>query len=230
MTASDGTALRLGAKTRDYWWTVLFTDPLALPIVSICARRRVNPDLVSFVALILGLGVGPLFALGTRSGLIAGALVFYAAFVADCIDGKLARALGVTTRRGAALDRLSDGGRRASASLGLIAWLWQSNDAGDGRVWWGIVYAVLAYYFLEISGKETALDKTTAPVAQPEQSSRGWAAALARRRLLPTPGMPDVQAVAFILGPLTGFVGIGLAVGIAMLVMGILISAWRRLR
>lgn len=212
-----------GAKKRDYWWTVLATDPVAVPLAGFLTRRRwLTPDQVTALALVLGLSVGAAFATGTRAGLVAGGVLFYLAFLFDCVDGKLARALGVTSARGEALDHLADGGRRASASLGLALWAWRSDDAAAPDVLWVIAYAVLAYYFVEISGAAKA-------------ESRGGVAgrlsgALARRRLLPNPGMPDVQAVVFILGPITGVVVPALAVGIAMVGVAILLTVWRRLR
>ena len=212
-----------GAKKRDYWWTVLATDPVALPLAGFLARKRwLTPDQVTAIALVAGLGVGAAFATGTRAGLIAGGVLFYVAFLFDCVDGKLARALGTTSARGEALDHLADGGRRASASLGLALWAWRSDAAEPSDVLWVVVYAVLAYYFIEISGADKA-------------ESRGGVAgrlsgALARRRLLPNPGMPDVQAVVFILGPITGFVVPALGVGIAMVAAAILLTVWRRLR
>ncbi|HYP23971.1 MAG TPA: CDP-alcohol phosphatidyltransferase family protein, partial [Actinomycetota bacterium] len=106
-----------GAKKRDYWWTVLATDPVAVPLVGFLARRRwLTPDQVTAFALVSGLAVGVAFATGTRLGLVVGGLLFYVAFLFDCVDGKLARALGVTSAKGEALDHLADGGRRASAS------------------------------------------------------------------------------------------------------------------
>jgi phosphatidylglycerophosphate synthase len=212
-----------GAKARDYWWTVLFTDPLALPLARFLARKRLlGPDAVTVLALVTGLSVGAAFATGTRAGLVAGALLFYAAFVLDCVDGKLARALGVTSARGEALDHLADGGRRASATLGIAFYLWRAEGVPERDVLWAIVYGVLAYYFIEISG---------AAKGEPAGGLRGrWAAALARRRLLPNPGMPDVQALAFIIGPLTGLVWQGLAAGIALVTGAILLTVWRRLR
>src|SRR3990170_4117658 len=134
---SGGAAVLAGAKRRDYWWTVLFTDPVALPLVRLLERRRwLSPDQVTALATVVGLAVGPMFALGTRGALVAGAIVFQLSFVLDCVDGKLARALGLTGPRGAALDRISDGARRASATLGLIGWLWRTEPVED--VWWGI--------------------------------------------------------------------------------------------
>lgn len=220
---SDATATPQGAKQRDYWWTVLATDPVALPLVRVFARRRwPTPDQVTVIALVLGLAVGVLFAFGTRAGLIAGGVAFYFAFVFDCIDGKLARALKVTSTRGEALDHLADGGRRASATLGLAVHVWRSEPFGNDDIWFVVVYAVLAYYFLEISG---AVRGATSRGAGGRLSQ-----ALARRRLLPNPGMPDVQAVVFIIGPITSLVLPALVVGIAMVAVAILLTVWRRLR
>ena len=207
-----------GEKKRDYWWTVLFTDPLAIPLARFLAKRRLlTPDQVTILSLLLGVSVGFFFATGERWGLVAGGLAFYAAFVTDCVDGKLARALGVSSERGKALDALADGARRASAILGLGVYAW-SDD------WFVLVlvYSVLAYYFLEISGADK--DPASGGV-------RGkWSQALAKRRLLPNPGMPDVQAIVFIIGPITGLVVPALWVGLAMVSVAILLTVRRRLR
>ncbi|MFN2526728.1 MAG: CDP-alcohol phosphatidyltransferase family protein [Actinomycetota bacterium] len=230
----------IGAKTRDYWWTVLFTDPIALPLVRFLARRRwLSPNQVSVISLVLGLSVGAWFSIGTRQGLLIGGIAFYLAFVSDCVDGKLARTLDVRSPLGAGLDKISDGARRGSASLGMLWWLARGTSTihfADGgpvdllpvsiapprALLLMIVYVVLAYYFLEVSGADRG---------ETLGGTRGrWAAALARRRLLPTPGMPDVQAVVFILGPITGLVEPAIIVGIVMVAAGIAISVARRMR
>ena len=230
-----------GAKKRDYWFTVLLTDPIAVPLTTFLAKRRLlTPNQVTIVSLLLGLSVGVFFATGERWGLIAGGIAFYLAFITDCVDGKLARSTGITSDKGQALDALADGGRRASASLGLAAhvywnqlpvepggrfqfishWNWHGFDASHLMI--VVLYVVLAYYFLEISGAEKG---------EPAGGVRGkWSQALAKRRLLPTPGMPDVQAVVFVFGPLTGLVVPALMVGIAMVSVAILLTVRRRLR
>ncbi len=227
-----------GAKKRDYWFTVLLTDPVAVPLTTFLAKRRLlTPNQVTVLALVFGLSVGVFFATGERWGLIAGAIAFYLAFVFDCVDGKLARATGITSDKGQALDALADGGRRASATLGLALYLWNergsATEAAPGEViplvlvdradvLWAVVYAVLAYYFLEISGADKG---------EPAGGVRGkWSQALAERRLLPNPGMPDVQAIVFIFGPLLGLVVPALIVGIAMVSVAILLTVRRRLR
>jgi phosphatidylglycerophosphate synthase len=217
-----------GAKKRDYPFTVLLTDPVALPLTNFLARRRwLSPDQVTGLALLCGLAVGPAFAYATRWSLALGGVLFYLAFVFDCVDGKLARALQVTSERGQALDALADGGRRAAGSLGLAFYLWYADGRGwgsgaDADVLWAIVYAVLAYYFLEISG---------AAKAEPSEGVGGrWSRWMAERRMYPNPGMPDTQAVVFIAGPVTGFVVPALAVGIALVLTAILLTIRRRLR
>ncbi|MGI8773667.1 MAG: CDP-alcohol phosphatidyltransferase family protein [Actinomycetota bacterium] len=216
-----------GAKKLDYWFTVLVTDPLAIPISRWLAKHRVmTPDQVTMLALVCGVLVFPAFALGHRAGLAIGGVLFYLAFVFDCVDGKLARATGVTSARGAALDALADGGRRAAGALGLVFFLWRADGIGSpgGKVdvLWAAVYAVLAYYFIEISGAEKDPAGTGVRGA--------WSQRLARYRLLPNPGMPDVQAVVFIFGPVTGLVIPALGVGIAMVTIAILLTVRRRLR
>ena len=65
-----------GAKKRDYWFTVIFTDPVAVPITNVLAKRKLlTPNQVTILALLLGLSVGAFFATGERWGLIAGGIV-----------------------------------------------------------------------------------------------------------------------------------------------------------
>ncbi|HEX2235590.1 MAG TPA: CDP-alcohol phosphatidyltransferase family protein [Actinomycetota bacterium] len=208
-----------GAKERDYWWTVLAVDPVALPLVRLLAARRwIGPDGASLASLALGLLVGPAYALGGRAGLAAGAVLFYVSFVLDCVDGKLARVLGTSSARGRALDELADGARRASAALGLCVHLWRV-DGAEGDILWAAAYGILSAYFMEISG--------TASRASPRGA---WAEALARRRLLPTPGIPDASAVVYVIGPLLGALLPALGVGLAMVAVAILVAVRRRLR
>lgn len=198
-----------GAKKLDYWWTVLAVDPVALPLVRLLARRRwLTPDQVSFVSLVIGVAVGPVFATGARAGLIVGAVLFYLSFMFDCVDGKLARATGISSPKGELLDRIGDGARRASAGIGLTYFLWRTTDNGDWL--WAAAFAILAAYFMEISGG-----------AERGEPRGAIAQALARRRLLPNPGMPDVSAIVYVVGPLTSWVVPALWVGIVLVVIGI---------
>jgi phosphatidylglycerophosphate synthase len=212
-----------GAKKRDYWWTVLAIDPVAVPVARVLARRRsITPDQITMLSLILGLATGPLYAIGTQWAFISGAVVYYLSFMFDCVDGKVARLLGTSSERGKALDAMADGLRRASAVMGLLWFLIHDGDTTVVGLEIAIAFAVLSFYFMDISGAEKA------------GSAGGvggrWSAALARHRLLPTPGMPDVSAIVYLLGPVTTLVVPAFGVGLAMVTAGILLTWRRRLR
>jgi hypothetical protein len=96
-----------------------------------------------------------------------------------------------------------------------------------------VLYAVAAYYFIELSGgsevRQEAWFKKPESSAPPPQP-KGLSGILARWRLMPTPGMPDVQALVFVIGPISGLVVEALWLGTAVVGVGTLISLWRHLR
>jgi phosphatidylglycerophosphate synthase len=213
-------AVARGGKDRDYWWTVLVVDPIAFPLARFLARRRwLTADQVTGLALFVGVASGFAYASEGRAGLVLGAVLFFTSFVLDCVDGKLARALGISSPKGQVLDELADAGRRTSAAVGLAVHLW--ND-GEASFWWAVAYALLSFFFAALSGGTRG---------EPATGFGGrWARAMARRRLLPTPGTPDVGALVFIFGPLTGWIAPSFAVGCALISIGIVIVVWRRLK
>ena len=215
------TAEALGAKKRDYWWTVLFVDPIALPLAAYLGRKRwVTADQVTWLSFFIGVPMGLCYATGERWGLILGGVLWYLAFLTDCIDGKLARAMGTSSPKGKILDEIADGGRRLSGALGLTVYLWRAEDANLFLL--AAAYGLLAFYFGQISGG-TRPDPVT-------KVGSGWSEWLARRRLLPTPGAPDIAALVFLIGPVTGLVVPALIVGDAAFGLGILAIMFRMAR
>lgn len=211
-------AIELGAKSRDYWWTVLFVDPIALPAAAFLGRKRwVTPNQVTWISFFIGVPMGLAYATGERWGLILGGVLWYLAFLTDCIDGKLARAMQVSSPKGKVLDEIADGGRRLSGALGLTIYLYKVED---GNLFFlAVAYGLFAFYFGQISGE-----------TRPEPSTRvgtGWSGWLARHRLLPTPGAPDIAAIVFLIGPVTGFVVEALIVGDVAFALGILAVMFR---
>ncbi len=214
-------AAGMKTKKRDYWWTVLAVDPIAVPLAQrIAYRRLMTADQATMVSVLLAVPIGVAYASGSRAGLIGGAVLFYLAFLFDCVDGKVARALGSASHRGEMLDELVDAVRRVSASVGLAVYLWRSE--ADGSFWLAVAYVVIAFFFADISGETRG---------EPQTALGGrWSQALARRRLHPTPGTPDIGAITFIFGPVTGFVVPCLAIGVTMLAAGTVMVLRRRLR
>ena len=210
-----------GAKKRDYWWTVIFVDPIALPTALYLGRKRwVTPNQVTWLSFLLGVPMGLAYATGERWGLVLGGVLWYLAFLTDCIDGKLARAMEVSSPKGKILDEIADGGRRLSGALGLTVYLYRVED---GNLFFlAVVYGLFAFYFGQISGD-------TRPEPQTRVGS-GWAGWLSRHRLLPSPGAPDIAAIVFLIGPVSGFVVPALIVGDVAFGLGILAVMFRMLR
>ena len=116
-------------KPRDAWWTVLLVDPLASRLVRIVApHRRITPNILTMIATVLGLGAAACFAQQTRWWLVAGALLFHASFVVDCMDGKIARLNGTGSLFGAWFDFVFDRLRVFACALTLFGGQYLRTD------------------------------------------------------------------------------------------------------
>lgn len=112
-------------KSRDSWWTVLLVDPLAARLVRLVAPyRSITPNRLSLAAALLGLVAAACFAFGTPWWLVAGAVLFHFAFVADCMDGKVGRLNGTGTVFGAWLDYMLDRVRVVTCTVALMGGQW----------------------------------------------------------------------------------------------------------
>jgi phosphatidylglycerophosphate synthase len=129
-------------KKRDAWWTVILVDPLASRLVRLVAPYRwITPNLLTLVATMLGVGAAACFAMQTRGWLIAGALLFHASFVVDCMDGKIARLNGTGSMFGAWFDFMFD--RLRVVLCGITLFGGQFHRTGEEIYLW-LAYGVVA--------------------------------------------------------------------------------------
>ena len=135
VAAVDAERLRLAAavKSRDGFVTTFLVSPYSRHIAAWAARRRLTPNQVTVFSMVLGVVAAALFATGLRWGLVAGAVVLWAAFVADCVDGQLARYTRQFSALGAWLDALFDRAKEFVVFAGLAAGAQRAGD--DGTVW-----------------------------------------------------------------------------------------------
>jgi CDP-diacylglycerol--glycerol-3-phosphate 3-phosphatidyltransferase len=103
----------LGRWVRD--WAVWVLGPLERALVA----RSVSPTLLNFVGALAGLGAGVAFG-GARPALAAWLLALGG--ISDILDGRVARARGLVSRRGAFLDSTLDRFAETATFVGL-AWL-----------------------------------------------------------------------------------------------------------
>ena len=201
----------LALKPVDSAWTVLIVDPIAVRVLpALAGAGWITPVRLTVAAQLTGVLAAGLFSLGH---LVLAALAFEVRFVIDCLDGKLARLRGETSRLGAVLD--TNGDRVVvTASFAGLAW-WTDEP-------W-LALAVAAPYLLALAFQDVR-DEVYADAEvekRIEQVSRtGLGATLRRRRIYPTVTTIEIEHVTLVLVPLLTLVGIDLltaALGVAAL-------------
>ncbi|MCF6245782.1 MAG: CDP-alcohol phosphatidyltransferase family protein [Desulfobacula sp.] len=91
------------------WWAIWGVLPLANRIVLIIVNHtKISPNIISIAAFFLRIISGISFLTGNWFFNIAGAVLFYFAYVLDCTDGPVARLTNKSSEFGRYLDHLSD--------------------------------------------------------------------------------------------------------------------------
>jgi phosphatidylglycerophosphate synthase len=121
-----------GLKRRDFWWTVLVIDPIVMVILPwILKLRWLTPTRITYVALFLGaLSIGA-FAVGA---FVLGAILYQVRFLADCLDGKVARITGNSSAWGRFVDLAGDTATIGAAYAAVAAWAFQQGVDGAWMV------------------------------------------------------------------------------------------------
>jgi phosphatidylglycerophosphate synthase len=120
-------SLLLGQWLRE-WLAWLIT-----PLERVAVRLRLAPELINYVGVGLSLASGAAFASGS---LPLGGVFYLLCGAADVLDGRIARARGVTSSYGAFLDSTLDRFAETFVFLGL-AWYFRTSP-------WAALVAVLA--------------------------------------------------------------------------------------
>jgi phosphatidylglycerophosphate synthase len=91
------------------WWAALFVLPLANRTVLLIANRtKMTPNQITFVACLWRLAAAVFFLNGSYVFLVSGAACYYFAYLADCVDGPVARLTRNFSEFGRYFDHLSD--------------------------------------------------------------------------------------------------------------------------
>ena len=100
-----------------YQVTRLLYRPLSTRLAGLLSSTSVSPTTVTWISAAAALAGALLLAGGYY---VAGALVTFAAVIADCADGDLARATGRSSKVGAFLDSVLDRWTDAALVIGLM--------------------------------------------------------------------------------------------------------------
>lgn len=123
----DAARLRACVKAEDDLFATYCVSSYSPRLVRWAARAGLTPTAVTWLSVALALVAAALYAAGGRSGALIAALVLYASFVLDCVDGQLARYRQSSGRFGGWLDALADRGKEYAVYAGLAI--------GAGDVW-----------------------------------------------------------------------------------------------
>src|SRR4051812_30050948 len=166
-------------KARDAWWTVLLVDPLAARLIRLVAPYRwITPNLLTVLAMLLGVASAACFLAHDRWWLIAGAVLFHFSFVVDCMDGKIARLNGTGSNFGQWLDYVFDRVRVLACGFALMG----GQYARTGHVVYLYLAAVVVFLdmfrylnALEMNkirrGMKDKIDELEAPFRQHESEA-----------------------------------------------------------
>lgn len=142
LSANDEEEARLEAavKVNDSFFTTLLVSPYSKHLARFAARRGWSPNAVTWLSFGIGLLAAASFALGSRAGLIAGAVLLQASFTVDCVDGQLARYVRSFSSLGAWLDSVFDRTKEYLVYAGLAI----GSTRGFGEDVWTLAAAALA--------------------------------------------------------------------------------------
>jgi phosphatidylglycerophosphate synthase len=153
----DRVLLSAAVKGSDGFFTTYFVSPYSRYIARFAARRGWTPNAMTTVSMLIGAAAATFFALGSRAGLVTGAVLLQAAFTIDCVDGQLARYTRTFSKLGAWLDSIFDRGKEYLVYAGLAL---GSVRGFDDDVW------ILAACALALQTARHAVDFSYAAVRQ----------------------------------------------------------------
>ncbi|MFG2002461.1 CDP-alcohol phosphatidyltransferase family protein [Spirillospora sp. NPDC048911] len=148
LDAVDEDEVRLAAavKSNDGFFTTFAVSTYSRHIARWAARRGLTPNMVTSISMGVAVVAAVWFAAGTRTGMVVGGVLFYFAFVFDCVDGQLARYTRQFSTLGAWLDAVFDRAKEyvVFAGLAVGSTAAAAGSGVHGGDVWGLAVAALA--------------------------------------------------------------------------------------
>lgn len=127
--------VRATAKPGDGIVSRHLNRPLSQAVSAVLLRWAwVRPGHATVLTAVIALAMLACLLTGTLAGLIAGAVLFQLASVADGVDGEIARATFRTSASGAAWDSAVDAATNLGFLAGVIANLWLRGESGAALI------------------------------------------------------------------------------------------------
>lgn len=210
MAAVEGVQI----KDRDACWTVFVIDPVAVPLAALAARvRLLTPNVLTACSVLVSFGAAAAFAFDQ---LLVGALLYQAAFLVDCLDGKVAAIRGLKSPWGGFFDVAGDTVRFVVCFLAL-ALVTTSGHADTWHLLPVLLYACARFGLLGMAEARPAGEGSRGTMSvrpRPLDVLR-----LAPRRATKPGSTVDAEAVALTLGPIVHQTTVCFAVAAVLHVM-----------
>ena len=230
MSAQPTVAAAPHATARSIW-TRLTVDPVVIPLAERSGGwRRVTPNRITAVAGLLAAGSAVCFALGQ---LRLGGLLFILRYMADCLDGQVARVQRRSSAVGAAFD-ISMDVVGIGAVFGALCWYL----IGEGRL--PLAEALVLLAALVVYNWALAYRKGLAKAADTGDDGgaggmlpvdvpglRAWSRFCRRIGMSPLPWAVEAEIFALGLGPLVlphGWVPWGIHLAVAFYLLADLVN------
>lgn len=127
--------IRATAKPGDGIVSRYVNRPLSQAVSTLLLRWAwVRPGHATALTAFVALAMLACLLTGTLTGLVAGAVLFQLASIADGIDGEIARATFRTSARGAAWDSAVDAATNLGFLAGVIVNLWLRGETGSAMI------------------------------------------------------------------------------------------------
>lgn len=192
--------------TRDIWTRVVI-DPLADPLARLLApHRAITPNRITAVSGLLGVTAAASLAAGR---LRLGGALFLLRFLADCLDGKVARSQASSSHRGAFLDVATDV-VCVTAAYAALAWWAVRTDRVDPVLAVVLLGAVgtygwtLAHRKLLARAADEGAGSARVPRALGLPVVDGWLRLCRRAGMRPVPWSVEAETLVLGLLPLVG--------------------------
>jgi hypothetical protein len=177
-TDEDELLLRTAVKPSDGFFTTFFVSPYSRRIARWAATKGLTPNQVTSVSLIIGVVAAAAFATGERWGLVSGAVLLHLAFVADCVDGQLARFTRTFSSFGGWLDSIFDRTKEYIAYAGLAIGASRSGDPAWFLACCAITLQTVRHMgdFSSIADRQEEMDATAHPPIEEvrDTASTAW--------------------------------------------------------
>jgi len=214
-------------KKSDTLFTVFIVDPLIRLVIPIPLRLGLSPNQVTMIGSVISLLTAWQFL---RGHLALGGFLYFAWYVSDCIDGKIARITNRSTQFGYWLDLFTDRLGTAITIFALGVYQLRVGDETTGLLAFGFLFmwlfvnqnqatlsAIASKFNTERLIQGVEADKNTDQGNRAGDSSdreSGYVTMLRRHRLNPVL-LHDIEfsMIAIAIGPITGHVFECLVVG-----------------